>query len=263
MTTLPASSALYPGASYVAGGVVQPGIPTSLNFGRLTYRFVLSQDIGDDFHLYASHNLGFKSGAFNGNLFSNPPVAPELLYATEAGFKSELFDHRLRLNASYFHYTYKDVQVRSVAPPAPPGNALLLNAASERVDGIDADFSVVPFRGLTINGTIEHLIARYVSYPGATLVTQGPNRIVNGVLAGSVINTTPFNLAGYTPQNAPEFSASIGFVYAYDTSVGAFSFSANDHYTSTTSKTNDDSVLDPPHHIVDLSLGWAAFEQAL
>ena len=82
-----------------------------------------------------------------------------MLYATEAGFKSELFDNRLRLNASYFHYTYKNVQVRSVAPPAPPGNALLLNAASERVDGIDADFSIVPFHGLTINGTLEHLIA--------------------------------------------------------------------------------------------------------
>ena len=261
VATLPPTSALYPGATFVAGGIVQPGIPTELNFGRLTYRFVVAQDIGDNVHLYASHNLGFKSGAFNGNLFSNPPVAPELLYATEAGFKSELFDRRLRLNASYFHYTYKDVQVRSVAPPAPPGNALLLNAASERVDGIDADFSVVPFRGLTLNGTIEHLIARYVSYPGATLVTQGPNKVVNGITVGSVINTTPFNLAGYTPQNAPQFSASIGFVYAYNTPAGVFSFAANDHYTSTTAKTNDDSVLDAPHHIVDLSLGWTALSK--
>ena len=263
VATLPPSSALSPGAPFVVtiGGVptLQPGIPTKLNFDRLTYRFVLAQDLGDNVHLYASHNLGFKSGAYNGNLFSNAPVRPELLYASEAGVKSELFDRRLRLNASYFHYTYKDVQARSIAPPAPPGNALLQNAASERIDGIDADFSVVPFRGLTINGTLEHLIARYVDYPGATRVTQGPNRVLpNGVIVGTVVNTTPFNLAGFTPQNAPEFSASIGFVYTYETPVGPFAFSANDHYTSSTSKTNDDSVIDPHHHIVDLSLGWTA-----
>ncbi|WP_368039981.1 TonB-dependent receptor domain-containing protein [Sphingomonas bacterium] len=259
VVALPPTNALFPGATFIANvnGVptLQPGIPTKLNFDRLTYRGVLQQDIGDDIHLYVQHNLGFKSGAYNGNLFSNPPVNPELLYATEGGIKTELLDRRLRLNGSYFHYTYKNVQVRSIAPPAPPGNAFLQNIASERVDGIDADFSAVPLRGLTINGTLEHLIARYVDYPGATRVTQGPNRVINGITVGSVVNTTPFNLAGFTPQNAPEFSASIGFVYSYDTRLGAFSFSANDHYTSSTSRTNDDSVIDPPHHIVDLSLG--------
>ncbi len=257
LAALPPTTAIFPGATFIAGGVVQPGIPTTLNFERLTYRFVVQQDLTDSIHLYASHNLGFKSGAYNGNLFSNAPVRPELLYATEGGFKSELFDRRLRLNASYFHYTYKDVQARSIAPPAPPGNALLQNAASERVDGIDADFAIVPFRGLTINGTLEHLIARYTDYPGATRVTQGPNRVLpNGTVVGTVVNTTPFNLAGFTPQNAPEFSASLSFSYTYEMPFGWLSFSANDHYTSSTSKTNDDSVIDPPHHIVDLSLGW-------
>ncbi len=270
VTTLPATNALFPGAPYnvIIGGVVtpQPGIPTKLNFDRLTYRVVLQQDIGDDIHAYLSHNLGFKSGAYNGNLFSNLPVRPELLYASEAGVKSELFDRRLRLNASYFHYAYKDVQARSVAPPAPPGNALLQNAASEKIDGIDADFSIAPFRGFTINGSLEHLVAKYADYPGATLVTQGPNRnvavTIGGVpqivTVGSVINTTPANLAGFTPQNAPPFTASIGFVYAFDTAAGTWSLSANDHYNSRYAKTNDDSIYDNSHNLVDLSLGWTA-----
>ncbi len=262
LAALPPTVATVPGATFVAGGVVQPGIPTTLNFERLTYRFVVEQDVRDNVHLYASHNLGFKSGAYNGNLFSNPPVAPELLYATEGGIKSEFFDRRLRLNASYFHYTYKNVQVRSIAPPAPPGNAILLNAASERIDGIDADFSIVPFRGLSINGTLEHLVARYVSYPGATRIVQGPNRVLaNGTVVGTVINTTPFNLAGYIPSNAPELSASIGVAYTCDTRVGPFTLSANDHYTSSQSRTNDDSVIDAPHHIVDLSLNWTALSK--
>ena len=53
---------------------LQPGIPTTLHFKKLTYRVVLAQDFGDNIHAYASHNLGFKSGAFNGNAFNNPPA---------------------------------------------------------------------------------------------------------------------------------------------------------------------------------------------
>ena len=101
---------------------------------------MLAQDIDDDVHLYTSHNLGFKSGAFNGNGFTNPPVNPELLYATEAGAKTELFDRRVRVNLAYFCYTYKNVEVRSTAPPALPGNALLLNAAGEYLDDVDGGF---------------------------------------------------------------------------------------------------------------------------
>jgi hypothetical protein len=37
------------------------------------------------------------------------------------------------------------VQVRSLVPPATSA-ALLLNAASERVDGVDGDFTIAPFR---------------------------------------------------------------------------------------------------------------------
>ena len=92
--------------------VLQPGIPTKKHFSAVTYRIVLAQDIGENVHAYLSHNYGFKSGAYNANAFNNPPVDPEKLYAYEAGVKSELFDRRLRLNVSYFHYDYKDVQIR-------------------------------------------------------------------------------------------------------------------------------------------------------
>ena len=82
--------------------------------------------------------------------------------------------------------------------------------------------------------------------------------LANGTVVGTVINTTPFNLAGYTPSNAPEFSATLGIAYTYETSVGPFTLAANEHYTSSQSRTNDDSVIDPPHHVVDLSLNWAS-----
>ena len=264
VTTLPpAATATTPGTVFFPG---QPfpgfpnGIPTRLHFNKLTYRFVLSQDLGDNVHVYVSHNLGFKSGLFNGNGFSNPPARPELLYATEAGFKSELLDHHVRFNLAYFHYTYKDVQVRSIAPPAIPGNAILQNAASVRADGIDGDFSIAVGSGLVINGSFEYLDAKYVNFPGTTIATPG-TRTVNGVLVGSPTITQNVNLAGYAVPHAVPFSASFGFSYKVDTSLGAFSFSGNDHYNSPYSMVTDNSVRQNRHHVLDASLNWTSSDK--
>ena len=264
VTTLPpAATATTPGTVFFPG---QPfpgfpnGIPTRLHFNKLTYRFVLSQDLGDNVHVYVSHNLGFKSGLFNGNGFSNPPARPELLYATEAGFKSELFDRHVRFNLAYFHYTYKDVQVRSIAPPAIPGNAILQNAASVRADGIDGDFSIAVGSGLVINGSFEYLDAKYVNFPGTTIATPG-TRTVNGVLVGSPTITQNVNLAGYAVPHAVPFSASFGFSYKVDTSLGAFSFSGNDHYNSPYSMVTDNSVRQNRHHVLDASLNWTSADK--
>ena len=248
-----------PGDPYylTIGGVqtLQAGIPTRLHFNKLTYRFVLSQDIGDDVQIYASHNLGFKSGAFNGNGFTNPPTRPELLYATEVGIKSELFEHRVRLNLAYFHYTYKDVQVRSMAPPAIAGNAIIQNAASEKADGIDGDFSIAVTKGLILNGSFEYLQAKYVDFPGSSVATP---KMVNGVVVGGATILNNQNLAGFDAPFAPSFSASFGFTYKFDTAVGQFAFSGNDHYNSPYAMTVDNSVRQNRHHVIDASLNWAS-----
>ena len=251
-TATTAGTVLFPGQPFPG---FPNGIPTRLHFDKLTYRFVLAQDITDDVHLYVSHNLGFKSGVFNGNGFNNPPARPELLYATEAGVKSELFDHRVRLNLAYFHYTYKDVQVRSIAPPATPGNAILQNAASEHVDGVDGDFSIAVARGLVLNGSFEYLRAKFVDFPGSTIAIPG-TKTVNGVLVGSPTILQNQNLAGYDAPFAPRFSATIGFAYKMPTAAGEFTLSGNDHYNSPYSMVFDNSVRQNRHHVLDASLNW-------
>jgi len=262
-TATTAGQVYYPGQPFVflppglAPVSFPNGIPTKLVFHKLTYRFVLAQDIGDNIHLFVSHNLGFKSGAYNANAFNNPPVQPELLYATEAGFKSELFDRRVRFNASYFHYDYENVQVRSQAAPAAPGNPLLLNAAKERANGVDVDISVVPMRGLTLTTGFEYLNLKYVNFPGTTCPTPGAPKVDSrGVTVGTVVNT-PCNLAGATPQFAPKYSATIGAVYNFDTRIGSFTISANDHYTSLET-TSSQYIVNTPHHIIDSSVGWTS-----
>ncbi|MEO5734135.1 MAG: TonB-dependent receptor, partial [Rubrivivax sp.] len=136
-TALPPTAVLHPGDPYPGN---PNGIPTSVSFPKLTYRAVLAQDFTKDINGYVSYNRGFKSGAFNPTSFSNPVNKPEVLDSWEIGLKSQLFDRRLRLNASVFNYDYKDLQLRTTAPPAPPGGFLQTNAANATVRGVDIDF---------------------------------------------------------------------------------------------------------------------------
>ncbi len=252
--------ALQPGQPYsvaIAGvQVLQPGIATEKKFSAVTYRIVLAQDLSDNVHAYLSHNYGFKSGAFNANAFNNPPVNPEKLYAYEAGIKSELFDRRLRLNVSYFHYDYKDIQVRSSAAPAPPGNVFLLNIANSTYDGVDVDFSAAVVDGLTINGGFEYLDARFKDYPGASCITPGTGT-ASGVTIG-LPKTVTCNLAGFQVPNAPKFSGGIGFSYAIQTEAGKFALSANDRFNVGYPMTPGGEIRQAKLHIVDASLLWTS-----
>jgi iron complex outermembrane recepter protein len=250
---LPATLVLFPGQPYTGN---PSGIPTSLHFTKLTYRAVLAQDFGPNVHAYVSDNLGFKSGAFNANAFNNPPANPEELQAYEAGVKSELFNRRLRLNAAYFYYDYKDVQVRSLAPPALPGNAILINAAKERQKGIDIDLNLAVTRNFSVNASFEHLNSRYRDFPGTTCSTPG-TRVVGGITVGAA-TVLSCNLAGYTTPNSPPNSGNVGFVYKVDTLHGAWTSSVNSRFTSRYPLPADASLAQEPHNLVSASVAWTS-----
>ena len=249
VTTLPPTTITYPGQPYPGN---PNGIPTSLHFDKVTYRIVLAQDFAENIHGYVSDNLGFKSGAYNANVFVNPPALPETLQAYEIGLKTEFFNRRLRLNTSYFYYNYDNVQLRSSAPPAPPGNALLENAAKEHQRGADIDFNIIVTNDISLNGGVEFLDSKYINYPGTTCTTPA-TKVVNGVTVGVPL-VVPCNLAGYNTLDAPPVSGFVGLVYSIDSSFGSWSLTANDHFNSRYSLATDSSMHQAPHQVVDASL---------
>jgi outer membrane receptor protein involved in Fe transport len=77
--------------------------------------FQLKYQLSADSILYAGIRRGTKGAAFSATTYPVPPITfasiyvkPEILTDTEVGFKSELFDHRLRLNGDVFYYHYQD-----------------------------------------------------------------------------------------------------------------------------------------------------------
>src|SRR5690606_20392391 len=85
------------------------------SWSSVTPRFAVDYAVRDDLLLYASVSKGFKSGAFDGRemstqLYKLEPIAPEKVWAYEAGVKADWLDRRLRTNVAVFRNEIDDLQ---------------------------------------------------------------------------------------------------------------------------------------------------------
>ena len=116
-----------------------------------TYRLSLSYQFNSDVFGYGTFSHGFRAGGYNDQVGTsgNPitasekaPTNPEKADSFEFGLKSELLDHRLRLNEALFYVQYKDA-IRQVVTPvtnengSPGEETLFRNAAKMTVYGIE------------------------------------------------------------------------------------------------------------------------------
>jgi iron complex outermembrane receptor protein len=139
---------------------VFPGSPVTpatakRSFDDITARLQLDFKINDDTLLYASYNRGSKSGGYTfstGTPFAGfeqaflegIPFDPEVLSAFEVGVKSSVGE-RTTLNASVFHYDYKDYQ--AFAQVGPVQSVINLDA---KASGLEVEFNTRPITGLTL-----------------------------------------------------------------------------------------------------------------
>jgi len=113
------------------------------NWSATDWRATIDFQITDDFMLYLTSSQAFRSGTFNTpgpvcsaapcppNYQVRPPpalVPPETLLNDEIGFRSEWFDGRFRLNATYYDMNYTDRQGAAavVDPTNPTGFRIVL-----------------------------------------------------------------------------------------------------------------------------------------
>ena len=213
----------------------RPAIDTfspTLNKGNLTYRVAIRQELDDHINAYASINRGFKSGSYNLQNFANKPTKPQFITAYEAGVKSELFDRRLRLNVSVYHYDISDYQVRSRLN----GTTVLLNAAKAKVDGVDVDFEAAPVARMKLFGGMTFLRSKFDEfreslfyYPNpAVCAVPRPGVAGPGVVPGRTTGPVTGGLtecAGDASGNqtplSPKFTASLGASYTIPIKVGS------------------------------------------
>jgi len=171
---------------------------------RVDYRLAAQYRWSDNFMTYAQFSTGFKGGGVNPRPFYPQQVlsfGPETLESWEVGFKSDLFDRRMRFNVAAFLSDYKGIQLTLTNCTVQAGEgfgapcALPTNAGDARIKGIEAEVNLRPVPGMLIDAAAAYVdfdYKRFASFPTATgSVTVGGPTNVNGPQFGDYPAFTP------------------------------------------------------------------------
>lgn len=211
-----------------------------------TWRLAVDHDLAPTVLVYASYNRGLKSGGFNTTLTTNPPFTPEQLDAYEAGIKSTLLGHRVRLNVGGFYYNYKNIQVGIFSGAAP----VIVNAAAARNYGADVDLQARITSALTFTASANLLHSEFRSFPNAPFAIRKPrNEGATAVSGDATGNRLPFS---------PKLTYTAAVDYTVPTGSGDFAFNLTDSYNSGFFTEVDNVLRQRRYHFLDASVSWKA-----
>jgi len=228
--------------SYTGAGPLS-GVHSAYHATHFDYRGNVSYRWSPRLMTYAQISTGFRGGGTNSRPFvpeQAVPFAPETLTAYEIGFKSDLFDHRLRFNAAGFINDYNDIVFINNAPtPSSPNNATPTNVGKGQFKGVEAELTARPFDGFLIDASASYLHFKLKSFTVAGV-------IISGVTLDS---KAPF---------APAWKAAAGAQYSFDTSFGTITPRIDYSYQSSFFTTIDNNPLGktPGYSLVNARIAW-------
>jgi iron complex outermembrane recepter protein len=185
----------------------------------------LSYKFSNQANVYLRYSKGFKSGGWNAELitpavavfnanrevtgFTLAPISfkPESIANYELGFKSELFDRKLRLNLAVFQQDYSDIQISQFIGGVQGFSTT--NAAKARSRGFELELNAKPARGFDLNASLGYANSKYRRY----LTTDGDGNPVD--FSGQSLET-PRWTATLGGQYASPVSESIDLVVGAD-----------------------------------------------
>lgn len=188
-------------ALVIGAASVQDYAPVNVDDGQTSFELSANYRASDDVSLFARYANGFRAQSIQARdvaFEGNPSVADaETINSIEAGFKADLLDNSLRLNAAVFVYQVDDIQLSAIGG-ANNGNSLL-NADKGRAFGfeVDAQYLVtdnfVLTAGFSLNDTELQDVNLLVAPCGANCTVLDP--IENGL---AVVDGNPFPQAPKT-----------------------------------------------------------------
>lgn len=141
------------------------GRTASFRGNRWDYRFSVDYRFSPEVLVYATTGTGYKAGGVGPRPFNAAQARPfgvEEVTSYEAGFKTDLFDRRLRFNVSAYYNELKDAQLTLLSCPqfgGPGPCALPQNAGDATIKGVEFEAFFEPVEGLTIDAA-----ASYIKY---------------------------------------------------------------------------------------------------
>lgn len=228
-------------------GSIVMAAPVRAKWSKFTPRVSLRYEFSDDAMVYALWSRGYRGGGFNGRPSTigaaTIPYDPETLDNYEAGFKTQFANGRVRLNGAMFLMKYDDMQ-QDLDVPAPGTSTgrenRTINAASAELKGFELDLTARPFDGLTLNGNIGYLDAKYKDFVGDIYSTG-----------------TPIDASFLKIRRAPKWTWSVGGTYEADIGSNASAWVSGDvHYIGAHEITflNNPNLRNGGQYLVDASV---------
>lgn len=202
--------------------------------GTLSLKYKIQENI----LTYFTASRGYRIGAFNGlAFFATTEVnfaQPELVDAFEIGFKSELFNQRVRLNAAAFMYDYENMQFLNTDPLT--FTLTIENARATSMEGFDLEMLAQVTDNITVNAGLGFLDAKF-----------------------DELTLSNVDLSGNDVINAPKWMFNIGADYVIPTpSTGTFSLHIDANYTDDQffDAFNDTRVSQDSYWLANARLNW-------
>ncbi len=143
-----------------------PTGPFHQNYTNFSPTFGLEYHFTPDMMAYASYSKGYKTGSWTTRLSSPHPTYdaslhfnPEFAKSAEVGFKSELFQHRLRLNLAAFDTKYDGIQLNSQQGISPT----IVNAGNATIYGFEVEAQAIVGGGFSFTTGLGYTHAAYDS----------------------------------------------------------------------------------------------------
>ncbi len=218
-------------------------------FKKPTWRLVVEHDVNDDSLLYGSYNRGYRSGSYNTVSVDRLSVKPEIVDSIELGWKNQLLDNRLRLNAAVFYTDYQDLQI---AVSNATGQRLL-NVASATIKGLELEGEARVSEGLSLTFGLEYLNTEFTDFDPSVVP---PCTARNS--AGTTVADPGCNVVGNQLMRAPEFQMNAGFRYSHAISNGLIGVDGNIAWTDKFPWEIDNRLWEDSYTVANASVYWAA-----
>lgn len=220
----------------------------SQKWDEFTPRLGLKYDYNENVMFFASYSVGYRAGGFNGRVASLEeaiqPYNPETVDSFELGVKTELFDNRVRLNATIFNMDYRDKQEELQLPSDLTGTGqktVVINPSAATIRGVEMDLQASLTEGFSLRANLGYLDSEYDSF-------------VYRDVEGSIVD-----LSNLEFRRAPKWTGTMDATYEWAMASGQAWIRGSyryihDHFTTVTN--NPESANDA-QGLVDASVNYA------
>lgn len=225
----------------------------STTFNKFTYKASLDHKFTRNFMVYISQSRGYKAGLYNTIPYLPVVAKPEVLDASELGFKSELLDRRVRLNGAVFYYRFKNAQFQQFNGPI----VSVVNAPKARLYGAEIEGQALVSDDFQLRFGATYLNSKYKQFPNAqTPVLNTNTNPALGPVGGYDPALLPFDASGNDMIRVPDWTLSLGANYTVHSGVGDFVLDVNWAYNDGFKWDADNVASQKAYSLVDAQVTY-------